>query len=137
MTRHDTPMTGHDTPIDEMPIKSRFLRGEIVFEEGPPSFAKASVHIFLEDTTLADAPARVIVHHLIENVSADTVWKENMPFALDVTIPDTQARYTVRVLVDVDGDGKISHGDYASTADYPVLTRGYPDQVVVHVKRIR
>jgi uncharacterized lipoprotein YbaY len=122
--------------IDEMPTRSRLLHGEIVLEESPPSFTNASVHIFLEDTTLADAPAKVIVHHVIENISADMVWKERMPFALDVTIPDIRARYTVRVLVDVDGDGKISNGDYASTASYPVLTRGYPDRVVVNVRRI-
>ncbi len=123
--------------MDEMPRQSPLLPGEIVFDEGPPSFTKASVHIFLEDTTLADAPATVVVHHVLENVSADMIRNERLPFALEGTIPDPRARYTVRVLVDVDGDERISHGDYVSTASYPVLTRGYSDRVVVHVRRVR
>lgn len=123
--------------MDEMARRSPLLRGEIVFDEGPLSFAKASVHIYLEDTTLADASAKVVLHEVIANVAADMVQHERIPFAIYGTIPDIRACYTVRVFVDVDGDGRISHGDYVSTASYPVLTRGYPDRVVVQVRRVR
>jgi hypothetical protein len=123
--------------MDEIARRSALLRGEIVFDEVPPSFAKASVHIYLEDTTLTDASAKVVLHQVVANVAADMVQNERIPFTIDGTIPDTRACYTVRVLVDVDGDGKISHGDYVSTVSYPVLTRGYPDRVVVHVRRVR
>jgi hypothetical protein len=129
-------MTRHDIQMDEMPTRSSLLDGEIMFEEGSPSFARATVHIFIEDTTLADAPARMVVHHVIENVSADMVRNERLTFALDGNISDTRALYTVRVLVDLDGDARISHGDYASVASYPVLTRGYPSRVVIYVRRV-
>jgi hypothetical protein len=59
-----------------------------------------------------------------------------MPFRLRGTLPDNLARYTVRVLVDVDGDGRIGSGDYLNTESYPVLTRGYPDRVVIRVRKV-
>ncbi len=123
--------------MDQMPQHSPLLYGEIVFDEGVPSFAKASVHIYLEDTTLADASAKVVLHHVVANVTADMVRNGRMPFALHGTIPDIRARHTVRIFVDVDGDGRIGHGDYVSTASYPVLSRGYPDRVVIRVRRVR
>jgi hypothetical protein len=123
--------------MDEATRRSPLLRGEIVFDESPLSFVKASVHIYLEDTTLVDASAKVVLHQVVSNVAADTVQNERIPFAFDGTVPNTQAHYTVRVLVDVDDNGRISHGDYVNTVSYPVLTRGYPDQVVVHVRKVR
>jgi uncharacterized protein (DUF2141 family) len=130
-------MTRHNTLMDEMAGGSLLLSGEIVFDEDSPSFEKASVHIYLEDTTLADASAKVVLHHILENITADMVQNKRIPFALNGTIPDTQADYAVRVLVDVDGDGKISRNDYISTVSYPVLTHGYPNRVIVQVRKMR
>ena len=123
--------------MEETPGQRPLMQGEILFSEGAPSFTKASIHIYLEDTTLADAPARVALHQVMADVPAELILNNRIPFVLYGTIPDPRARYTVRVLVDVDGDGRISHGDYISTASYPVLTQGYPDQVVIQVKRVR
>jgi hypothetical protein len=41
--------------------------------------------------------------------------------------------YTVRVHVDLDGDGRVSTGDYLSTASYPVLTSGHPTILTIEV----
>ena len=40
------------------------------------------------------------------------------------------------MLVDVDGDGKVSVGDYISMQSYPVLTFGYPREVTIEVKKV-
>jgi hypothetical protein len=40
------------------------------------------------------------------------------------------------VLVDLDGDGKISKGDYISMQSYPVLTFGSPSEVTIEVKQV-
>lgn len=120
-----------------MPSHSQLLSGEIVFDDDSSSFEYATVHVFLEDTTLADASAKVVVHFVMDNVSVDSIQGRKIPFTLLGTIPDKRARYTVRVHVDVDGTGRISHGDYINTVSYPVLTRGYPDRVTVHVNRVQ
>lgn len=122
--------------MDETAGRAPLLRGEIVFDEGPSSLVKATLHIYLEDTTLADASAKVVLHHVVENITTHMVQAARIPFTLDGTMPDPQADYTVRVLVDVDGDGGISHGDYINTISYPVLTRGNPDRVIVHVRKV-
>jgi uncharacterized lipoprotein YbaY len=122
---------------DQMTEGPVLLHGEIVLDEGSPPFTNASVHIYLEDTTLADASAKVVLQQVIANVTTTGVPNERIPFTLHGTIPDPQADYTVRVLIDVDGDGKLSHGDYINTTSYPVLARRHPDRVVVRVRKVR
>lgn len=122
----------HNNTEEESPL----LSGEVVFDDDLPSFTNASLHIYLEDTTLADSSAKVVLHQVMENV-ADTMQNGRIPFAIHGTILDPQAYYTVRVLIDMNGDGKISRGDYINSISYPVLTRGYPDRVVVKVRKVR
>jgi hypothetical protein len=38
--------------------------------------------------------------------------------------------------VDIDGDGKISKGDYINVVNCPVLTYGNPKQIEVEVERV-
>ena len=59
-----------------------------------------------------------------------------IPFTLKVVEVDARATYTIRVLVDRDGDGRISRGDYISMASYPVLTRGHQPEVTVRARRV-
>jgi hypothetical protein len=59
-----------------------------------------------------------------------------MDFELSGLAPDERKRYSVRVLIDLDGDGAISRGDYISTTDHPVLTGGHPWNVVINVERV-
>jgi hypothetical protein len=106
------------------PQEPPLVRGEIVFDDHPPSFGIATIHVFVEDTTLADAPARVLLHHVVENVSPDMLHGGRATFALRGRLPEARATYTVRVLVDVDGDGKASRGDYVSTVSYPLAAPG-------------
>ena len=59
-----------------------------------------------------------------------------LPFALRGRLPDERGDYTVRVLVDLDGDGLVSRGDFVNVESYPVLTRGHPREVTVKVERV-
>jgi hypothetical protein len=52
-------------------------------------------------------------------------------------IPDDQASYTVRVHMDVDGDGRVSRGDYLRMESVPVLTHGYPNRVTVRAREVQ
>jgi uncharacterized lipoprotein YbaY len=113
------------------------VSGEILFEEAGGSFSGATVYVLLEDTSLADAPARVVAEEILRDVSHTAGSSTRLPFALSGVIPDERSRYSVRVHVDVDGDGQVSRGDFITMESYPVLTFGNPDQVTVKVKELR
>jgi uncharacterized lipoprotein YbaY len=112
------------------------VQGEIDFGPVPPRFTKATIYVRLEDSTLADAPSRVVLQQRIEDIAPQTIHGGKVPFAMHGEIPDRRATYTISVLVDVDGDGKVSRGDYINMVSYPVLTHGYPNRVTVRVREV-
>jgi uncharacterized lipoprotein YbaY len=111
------------------------VEGEIHF---PPdaAFVGATVHVRLQDVTLADGPARTVAEQTIPNVSHPGSSGGTVAFSLRAGRFDMRARYVVRVHVDVDRDGRVSRGDYISTESYPVLTLGHPNRVIVRVRSV-
>jgi hypothetical protein len=118
------------------PHESGSVCGEIVFnpKPDPSEYGRMVVHIYLEDVSHADAAARVITSLTIDHIPQEARAKARVPFVIGSATPDSKARYSLRVHVDVDGDGKVSRGDYISKSNYPVLTRGSPGQVEVRVE---
>jgi uncharacterized lipoprotein YbaY len=112
------------------------LRGQVVFDDSTQSFDGATLYVSLEDTTMADESAVIIARQVTQDVAYDAHARNTLPFAFDGVVPDERAHYTVRVLVDLDGDGKISKGDFINVQSYPVMTRGAPREVAVRVKRV-
>ena len=110
------------------------VRGEIVFDEHAQSFAPATLYVSLDKTTLEDEAAQTIIRQVIRDVSYDSSKRNSLTFELHGYIPDDSAKLTLNVLVDLDGDGKMSHGDYINMESYPVLTRGHPNFGAVRVK---
>lgn len=117
-------------------MSAPLLRGEVVFEEGAHSFTDATLRVSLLDTSLADAPSKTVLSQVVKNVSYDSEHPQKLTFALSGAVPDEDAQYTVRVHLDLNGDGRISRGDYINMQSYPVLTRGRPNVVSVQVKRL-
>ena len=113
------------------------LRGTIHFEGVAPSLSGATVVVRLEDVSRQDAPSRVVLEQVIHDVDAIAGQTGELEFCFCGRIADQQARYAVRVHVDLDGDGQVSPGDYISMESYPVLTLGYPDQVAVRVHQLQ
>lgn len=78
--------------------------------------SKAKIIITLVNASLADAPAPVLL-----KITYESAQKFPLYFTLsgiqDLSLP---ARYLVEVLVDVDGDGKISSGDYVNRSATPI-----------------
>ena len=97
---------------------------------GAEVFQGATVRVRVEDTSLADAPARLVGEQIFEKACSTSL----LFFSIGVEPFDEKARYTVRVHIDVDNDGCVSKGDYVSTESYPVLTGGHGDHVDVRVK---
>ena len=90
------------------------IEGRIEFVPKRPHLEAANVHVWIEDTTYADAPAVEVFRRRMSGVSyaGDA---EGIPFTLDDTPDRPEGRtYTLSVFVDMDGDGKPGRGDYVS-----------------------
>lgn len=109
------------------------VRGGITFEEGAPTFRDATAYVRLEDVTTADAPSRLVAQQVLRGLSTPPRGGR-IPFELQVDAIDERASYNVFVLVDLDGDGKVSPGDFTTVQSYPVLTRSRSSEVSVEVR---
>ena len=112
------------------------VSGEIQFERQPhlPSDVKAYVRLL--DVSAADAPSRIIAEQVLTDILRKAGSGQSIPFVLYGALPDERGSYAISVHVDMDGDGKISRGDFINMQSYPVLTFGYPDRVSVQVKEV-
>ena len=107
------------------------VAGRIEFEPEPPHFEGADVHVWIEDTTYADAPAIRLFHKRISEVSYAGE-PEGISFTLDhePDRPPGRTR-TLAVLVDLDGDGRPGRGDYISYQAVSVPDEGQAAHVRV------
>lgn len=78
----------------------------------PP--AGATVIVQIRDTSEADAAARVL------GEARATASGEAAVASLEVLMRAPAKRPTIWVHADVDGDGRVSTGDYITTQSYPV-----------------
>jgi len=117
-----------------MALKRKLLvKGKIIFKIRLVTLSSATVYIKLEDTELADRPAKTIEQVQIRNIQNIFIEKGYIPFTIYGTIPDKQLMYSVSTLVDLDGDGKVSKGDYINMENYPVSSINPPTYLTVRV----
>ncbi|KKH45236.1 hypothetical protein EO93_11250 [Methanosarcina sp. 1.H.A.2.2] len=91
------------------------IQGNILFESQKAPVEDATVYIRLDDVSLADAPSTVIAETSIEGVSVGREGNNSIPFTMGFPELAGNRSYSLRVHVDVDGDGKVSKGDYITT----------------------
>lgn len=114
------------------------VKGIIVFDEYVKPFSGSTVHICLEEVSLQDAPSRRIAEQVIRNVSYNKIDIKKIEFVIHGQVAlDVHATYSIRVHGDVDNDGKISKGDLITVQSYPVLTHGYPDNILITLKEVK
>lgn len=114
------------------------VRGTIVLDNVDTGLRPARIHVRLQDTSLADAPSRLIREVVIpRGPDTDRGEEQRVAFCIDAGEINPRVRYEVSVLVDLDNDGKIGVGDYHNTRSYPVLTFGNPDRVEIRVEPVR
>ncbi|NEC90443.1 hypothetical protein [Streptomyces sp. SID12501] len=107
------------------------LRCCIKLPTGASLGSTTRVHLTVEDVSLSDAPAPTVLHRAFA-LSDPT----SGPYETDLTFPSPRAHYTIRVHIDVSGDGRITPGDYVSTARH-TLTPGRPTtELQVPVTRV-
>lgn len=96
-----------------------YVSGRVLLPQALTKSALTIVEVL--DVTLADAPS-------IRKGKTTVAATGGAPIAYHVTVLakiDPKHSYSVRAHVDVDGDGKVSKGDYVTTQSYPVLTHGF------------
>jgi uncharacterized lipoprotein YbaY len=98
-------------------------------DERPPS--KAPVIVQVQDTSLADAPARVLGEGRGKVAAADG----GALATIDVNVTDTAQQMTVWAHVDVDHDGRVSKGDFITMQSHSVPD-GTKPSLRVTVKKV-
>jgi hypothetical protein len=112
------------------------VTGRILLEGWQGEPGPATVWVWVLDTSRADAHAVTVSTLTIRDVALDLMQRNGIVFSLDIPTVDPRTHYTVSVLVDLNGDGRSSQGDYRSMQAYPVLTHGHGNRVEVHARRI-
>ena len=113
------------------------VSGEIVFAERPELPPDATAYVRLLDTSVEDALSSKIAEQVLKNIAKKANQREAIPFVIEGAIESERASYTISVLVDLDGDGEISQGDFINMQSYPVLTFGFPNHISVEVRQIK
>jgi uncharacterized lipoprotein YbaY len=116
-----------------MPGNDCLARGSVTIDADPNGLRDARVYVRLEDTSRADASSRIVA----EQTLSGAAFAGNTPlrFELRGALPGG-GQCTLRVHVDVDGDGQVSPGDYVSTESYPVNPSTAQQDLQVHVRRV-
>lgn len=121
-----------DKPGDEITVVS----GQVRIAPSVLPLAGATVHVYLEETSAADAPANGLAEvqlplrrHPVHPESGWSILAFTIRLNRAVGSVDSAARYTVRVWVDADSDGHVGPHDLFSDQAYPVLTHGFGNRV--------
>jgi hypothetical protein len=115
------------------------LRGRILFGDDACAAPHADVILRVEDTTYADAHARTLDTIVRAHVTIDGPGAV-VPFTCDLG-PSLSAappgrRLTLRVVVDLDGDGRLGAGDYVNTIAIPLAQVDAAVMLDVPVRRL-
>jgi putative lipoprotein len=92
------------------------------------------VIIEVRDVSVADAPSTMIAARRLRRVALRP--GRRIPFALEVPEVAASQSLSVRVHVDVDGDGRMGPGDLLSTRAYPVAATGPLGMLQIAVVKI-
>jgi uncharacterized lipoprotein YbaY len=111
-------------PDPPTPPTTIVVRGHI-FLSPPATFGPATVHVRLEDVSLADAPSRILARQVIHVAGAPPPGS-GIPYALTAEAQEVRAirpfEVGVSAHVDVDGDSRFSQGDYLTQQRYTIAS---------------
>jgi hypothetical protein len=111
------------------------ILGKIEFPSEDDAFSDATLNVTVQDTQEADARARILCKQVVGNVTRVRGSSEALRFAVECDSVRKSPFVTVSVLVDLDGDGCISRGDYINTESYPVQFS--PHEMHIRIQRVR
>lgn len=119
------------------PATQLLIEGVIVLGPEVGSFSGAEARVYLEDVSRTDAAARVVAQEVIPNIAHQAGQESTFAFQICGEAVVSDAHYSVRVHIDLQGRAEVQVGDYVSVQSYPVLTFGHPNRVILRVKEVR
>jgi putative lipoprotein len=114
----------------------RTITGSIELPAGVVPAQSAQMFVRVEDVSRADAPARRLGEQVLPHLVREDFARGSVAFTVAVPDPPPNTTATVRVHLDMDGDGVISRGDYVSTEHIPVLATGAASDLRVRLRRV-
>lgn len=113
------------------------IKGEIKFEAHALSFINATMHVYLENVSVVDASSEVVGFYERKNVNFPNNKIRTLSFEIAGRDLDERESYALRAHIDINGDGRVSKGDFISMQSYPVATFGHPRQISVLVRQVK
>jgi uncharacterized lipoprotein YbaY len=106
--------------LEGSPLKGpQTVTGKVLLTS--PAGSGAVLHVKIEDTSRADAAARVVAEAVMP-ITRSVAVGEEIPFNLTIPDADERAHYGVQIHVDTTGSGDVTEGDLVSTEAQPVIT---------------
>jgi uncharacterized lipoprotein YbaY len=121
---------------EETVLGENNVQGEIIFDEPVQSFSNTAIYLKLEDVSLQDIESSIITEDSIEGTSLDANNIQPIQYIIYYPKLDDRLTYSLSVHVDVDGNGRLSNGDYYSTWNNPVPTESGAHELDIHVEMI-
>ena len=113
------------------------IQGEIVIDPECPGLKDAVVFVYLEDVSLADAPAKRIASFKLTDVQHTAGQEDRLPFELAAEPSDPRATYVVRAHVAPHGGEDVQVGDLVTTEFTPVGPGLLAEGVQIRVRPVR
>jgi uncharacterized lipoprotein YbaY len=112
------------------------VRGAVhaVLAAMPPPGAR--LFVALEDVSLIDAPAPKVATFTTSELKVHPDGTLRSTFVLNLENSQPGALYSVRALLDLDGDGRASKGDFISVRSHPVDARSGHAELQIPLQRI-
>jgi uncharacterized lipoprotein YbaY len=116
---------------------SLLVRGRILFHDIQKSIPReATAYIRLDDTSELDVPSKTIVQVIIKDFARLVNEGKPFLFTLHGTVPPENRSYSIDVLIDIDGDGRVSKGDFITMQNYSVKTFHPPTEMLIEVREV-
>ena len=88
------------------------------------------------DVSRADAAASTVSEYRISSLPAGTNTSYKINFELTADVVDSRGSYILAAHVDLDGDGKVSIGDYITKESFPISVQSPSAYYAVRVRRV-
>jgi putative lipoprotein len=110
------------------------VSGTVSFGADVVPFNKATVYISLLDVSMQDVLSKTLAKQVIKDIKYSP--DKRIPFSVKGNIEDERGMYVITVHVDVDGDGRVSIGDYITTGLHQISALGNTKGLNVQVQRV-
>ncbi len=97
---------------------NKLIQGDITFKDVQSRIDGATIYVRLEDISIEDDAAKILVEQVLTNVSVEPSDLPTYKYLIEHRELEPKDTYRVRVHLDADNSGDVTEGDFAWTASY-------------------